>query len=387
MPVYLFAIPVVIFIRLIRPWFLVRFIGIFSERIGHFAGNTELYLCECDAGIDKPATSFADICFFTSRVISNQQLATMWRRTIRIWPSWLVKPIEKINRLLPGWEIHNRGENARDLNSLLDKTPPHLNFTREEEIMGQSQLAKMEIPAGVPFVCLLVRDDAYLNSSDWNYHNYRDSSIENYILASEELAARGYYVIRMGQVVRAAMNTANPKIIDYAVNGMRSDFMDIYLGAKCEFCITTGAGWDAVPSWLFRKPTVFTNLVPFGFIPTFSNRFLITTKKHIELTTGHELSVSEIFEKGVAFCMTSAQYQQKEIRLAENSPEELRDVAVEMTELINNKWTLANHEKELQDRFWKLFLQHIGQKKDVLHGDIKAYFSTSYLLHNQNWMR
>jgi putative glycosyltransferase (TIGR04372 family) len=50
---------------------------------------------------------------------------------------------------------------------------------------------------------------------------------------------------------------------------MKSDFMDIYLGAKCTFCISTDAGWEAVPALVSQKPTIFTNLAPFGYLPTF----------------------------------------------------------------------------------------------------------------------
>ena len=53
-PVYLCSIPTLIIIRLISPWYLVRFGSIASSRIGHFSANTELYCCEIEPGINKP---------------------------------------------------------------------------------------------------------------------------------------------------------------------------------------------------------------------------------------------------------------------------------------------------------------------------------------------
>ena len=53
-PVYLCSIPTLIIIRLISPWYLVRFGNLVSSRIGHFAANTELYCCEIESGINKP---------------------------------------------------------------------------------------------------------------------------------------------------------------------------------------------------------------------------------------------------------------------------------------------------------------------------------------------
>ena len=123
------------------------------------------------------------------------------------------------------------------------------------------------------FVCFIVRDSSYLDSLplyrhlDLSYHSYRDCNIQNYVLAAEELAERGYYVIRMGAKVKEAFNVKHPNIIDYAFNGMRSDFMDIYLGAKCTFCVTVGTGFDSIP-FIFRRPIVDTNFVPLGFFST-----------------------------------------------------------------------------------------------------------------------
>ena len=77
------------------------------------------------------------------------------------------------------------------------------------------------------------KDSAYLSvhkGNEYSYHNYRDTDIQNYVLAAEELTFRGYFVIRMGIHVHQAINSTDPKVIDYATNGMRSDFMDIFLG-------------------------------------------------------------------------------------------------------------------------------------------------------------
>ena len=60
-PIYLLSIPTVIIIRLIRPWFLIRWQGINSSRIGHFASETELYCCEIESGINKPKQNFIDL--------------------------------------------------------------------------------------------------------------------------------------------------------------------------------------------------------------------------------------------------------------------------------------------------------------------------------------
>src|ERR1035437_8809875 len=63
LPLYILAIPSVLIIRLIKPWLLVRVGTLISSRIGHFAANTELYLCEQDAGINIPNQRRIDIFY------------------------------------------------------------------------------------------------------------------------------------------------------------------------------------------------------------------------------------------------------------------------------------------------------------------------------------
>ena len=63
-PIYMVSIPTIIIIRLIRPWFLIRWQEIRSGRILHFIANTELYCCERDAGINIPTQRYLDLFYF-----------------------------------------------------------------------------------------------------------------------------------------------------------------------------------------------------------------------------------------------------------------------------------------------------------------------------------
>ncbi len=381
--------PFVLLIRLIRPWLLVRWGGLASPRIGHFAGNTELYLCERDAGINVPLQRHLDV-FFMEQPICNVQLAKMWRRVLLVWPGWWVLPsIQRINQLIPGGALHEIGENAhadRDVHNLLDRYPPHLKFTVEEEVRGEAGLLKIGIPSGTPFVCLIVRDSAYLDAhqpKDWSYHNYRDSDIGNYVLVAETLAGRGYAVIRMGVKVCHPLESKHPLVIDYATNGMRSDFMDIYLGAKCAFCISTSTGFDAVPI-IFRRPTVFVNLVPLGYFRASSLATIGIFKHHISVKNNKKLYVKDIFDRGVGFSLQTADYAKNDILLVENTPEEIRDVAIEMAERLSGTWQECPDDVVLQTQFWETFP---AKAKDTyhnrpLHGDIHARIGAQFIRNN-----
>jgi len=384
---------VVVVIHLIRPWVLVRWGELPSPRIGHFAANTELYLCERDAGINVPKQRHVDV-FFMEPPICNQQLATMWKRVLRVWPHWMLPSIRRVYRLIPGGTIHEIGDNTqqdRDVHNLLDRFPPHLKFTAEEEARGAAGLRMMGIPNGTPFVCLIVRDDAYLEahqSKDWSYHNYRDSDIQNYVLAAEELADRGYFVLRMGAKVRESIKSSHSRVIDYAVNGMRSDFMDIYLAARCEFCISTGTGFDSVPI-IFRRPIVFVNLAALGYLYTFRAQIICITKHHFAVQKNRELTLSEIFTNGVGFSLRTSDYESKDVLLVENTPEEICDVVVEMVERLQGTWHQEPNDDALQRRFWKIYPAdaHDAYQDRPLHGEIRSSIGSQFLRVNGEFLK
>ena len=394
LPMYILVIPVVVVIRLIRPWMLVRMGLLRSGSIGHFGANTELYLCERDACINKPTQRHVDI-FHLESIVCNQQLLTMWKRALHIWPAWLLAPIARVNGLIPGGTIHEVGGNSQgpmDVHNLLDRFLTHLHFTDEEVARGEAGLRAMGIPAGTSFVCLIARDAAYLSShrpgEDFSYHHFRDSDIQSYVLAAEELAERGYFVIRMGSKVLKAMETSHPRVIDYAGNGMRSDFLDIYLGANCAFCITSGTGWDAIPQ-MSRRPLVCVNWVTLGYVFTSRADYLTIPKKLVLQGSQKTMTLQEIFSHGVGLSQNGYEYKSKGIGLVENTPEEIRDVAVEMAERLNGTWQPREDDETLQKRLWEIFPKGITDpyRRRPLHGEIRARFGAAFLRNNRAWLQ
>jgi len=393
LPIYFISIPVFMILTLIRPWYLIRWKELHASRIGHFALVTEFYCCERDANINFPKQRYKDF-FYLSEYISNKTIENIWRRKITILPRKFIKPIHDISNFFLGknniHEIKNPVKNDRDVYNLLEKFDTHANFTSKEELKGKEFLKILGLPKNAKFVCLIVRDSGYLNrhgkvqdEKRWNYHNYRDGDIEKYILAAEELASRGYYVFRMGINVLKPLRSSNPKIIDYANSGIRSDFMDVYLGAKCTFCISTACGFDAIPH-LFRKPIAFIT-VPIGTFFTTSKNFLHLTKHHKNRLTKKELSISEIFSSNAALTFYDEEFKKINVELQENTPEEIRDLAVEMDERINGSWVETDEDILLQQNFRSIFERNI-KDPDWALGEIKARFSAKYLRDNKEWI-
>ena len=332
--------------------------------------------------------------------VSNTQLCKMWSRLIRIWPAWIVEPLSLANKCFKGREKHEienylLGARGVDSLNLIDKFPPHLKFTPSEEEYGYKQLQSMGIKKEDPFVCLILRDATYLKNqfskfrdSYFHHHNYRDVNIEDYYPVCEYLSKLNYFVLRMGAKVEKKMMKINDKVIDYATNGKRSDFMDIFLCAKCSFVISSSTGLDMVAN-IFRKDCVKTNFVPVAITGTSTNRNLYIYKHHVDKKTKKKLTLSQIKNKNLDLYVSTEIFEKKGVVLNNNSPQEILDATKEKIDRLNNNWKIKIEDEELQKKFWTLF--PIDAKNKVsgkeLHGKIKSRVGTEFLKQNKNFLQ
>ncbi len=386
------CLPIALVIILMRPWLLVRFGGLISTRIGHFSANTELTLCEIDAGIGVPLQRFVDI-WCHGETICNLQLAKMWKRKLLILPIVVVAPVMKALGWLPTGHQHlwNGSVNGdRDIHGLFATSEPHLAFTAAELAEGERLLAEFGVKPTDMVVCLNVRDSTYLASEfpgrDWNYHNYRDSKIDTYSLAAEELADQGCFVFRMGRVVAEPLVSANARVIDYANDDRRSAFLDIYLGWRCSFAISTGSGWDCVPA-VFQRPIGFVNFLPVGHALTWNQDSLMLSPRHRSVVDDHEVSLNEIFSSGVAYASETQAFAAAGVELVSNSAEEIRDVAMEMWHRINGSWVEHPDDHDLQERFWRVYrTDGVTDDGVPLHGVTRVRYGAQFLRDHPWWI-
>jgi len=191
-------------------------------------------------------------------------------------------------------------------------------------------------------------------------------------MVADELTKLGYYVIRMGASVNKKMETTNPMVIDYAGDGLRSDFMDIYLGAHCEFCISNGTGFDAVP-YIFRRPIIYIDHVPLRIINTFSSKFMATTKVHWLKSENRQMSLEEILASDVGWYTQSKDFEAAGVELRESSPSEITQAVLEMEGRLAGTWHSSEEDEKLQAYFWSIF------PKNHWHGEIRSRVGSHFL--------
>ena len=255
--------------------------------------------------------------------------------------------------------------------SVIKNKKPNIYFTNKELVRGENGLRDLGIGIGKSFVCFHSRDPAFLNDvyaqRDWSYHDYRDSNINNYNLALNELVKRGHYGIRMGAIVNKKISFHDHNIIDYATNGSRTNFMDVYLGSKCKFFICNNSGISAIPE-VFKKPVVFTNLCKPEWVSTWVNNGLVIFKKFYIKKEERLLSFSEMMRINFGGPGTNKILSEFGLELLENTPEEIKAVTIEMDDRLNASWQTTEEDEELQRSFWELLGADMLKSPDLRIG-------------------
>lgn len=121
---------------------------------------------------------------------------------------------------------------------------------------GDAALRDLGVPAGAEIVTLHVREPGF-NEASASAMELRDARIADYRAAIGHLVGTGTWVIRLGD--RSMTRTAPlDGFVDYPFTDAKSDWMDVYLAARCRFHIGTSSGMSFVPM-LFGRPVLFTN--------------------------------------------------------------------------------------------------------------------------------
>lgn len=319
---------------------------IYTPRIGHLAINTELFLRRVSAGMLSGALiRLTD--HDSGHFVANYQLYKMIRRKYPVFEMTQHTYRKLLNEGHEDGGVLYCGSNEfLEFNTI----PPQLEFLPEEHAVGKTILERLGINDH-PYVCIHNRTSDYLSekfsSANFRYHDYRDCSIKNYMLAAEWLTTQGIYVVRMGQVASDQMVTSNPMIIDYT-NDLRTDFGDVYLPAHCKFFLGNTAGIFLI-STIFKVNSACANFVPFEMTNFLVGDLFIYKNSDLSFEEQLELDIHE--------------FESKDIPVTENSPEQILCLAMEMTYRLAKIYDEKPHVAALRSKFrslWKPSMRCFG---------------------------
>jgi len=376
------AIPCILIARLIRPIILIRFGTIRSDRIGHFTLEAGMQFAKNIAKTDGVIE-----LYWLPKQTSNKHWKKMVRRNFSV--HWWVEYLDYWNSALPGGGDNYRpstNTNARDMQGVLYKSKASMKFLSHEEEEAKKWLRSHGWKDGDPFVCLLVRDSAYLskdpkhsNTHNYSYHNYRDTDIFDYIDAIEWLADKEIMVIRMGRIMNNPISINHKKVIDYAFCDNQSDLLDVWLFANCSLCISNGSGPDMISN-IYNRPLLFINYIPIAGIVAWSNS--ITYPKNLAWkNSGEYLTLDEHLEN---IHVTSQAYKDSGINVVNMTSDKILFAVKEAWGNVDGTWSYSEHDLKNMCKLLELLKKSSSTHNyfDFIHP--KAKISPAFIKDNPN---
>ena len=268
-----------------------------------------------------------------------------------------------------------------DTEQVLDNSEVELSLNSKEIEKGKKILNENIKKDYKGIVLLCVRNKDYYNTKfphfDAKFTEYRNYDIGEFIPSINYLTSKGYLVIRMGYNIEK-LELNNDLVIDYSQTNWKSEFMDYYLGYECDFCISTGFGADSYAR-LHRKPMglLCSSLDEIHyFLENWTYIFGHIKKKNTE---GY-LSLREIFENKMNDLRNIQQIEKTNFEIVKNNSEEIKELAMEVTQKFENNYEIKEDETELQNNFWNIYFKY--KKKITKIPKTKNLIVNSFLKKN-----
>lgn len=257
------------------------------------------------------------------------------------------------------------------------RRPPLLTLTADDHERGWRCLESFGAPQDAWFVCLHVREGG------WNDNHYaadfRNADIATYLPAIKAVVEAGGWVIRMGDPGMKPLPKMD-HVIDYAHSPMKSDWMDVFLCAKCRFMIGTSSGLYTLSS-IFGMPTVMTNSIPPELMYQLSSKDLFIPAIFYSKKKNLSLSFRDVMSPPLLTACEQHLYDQLGLEVIKNTAEEIKGVVAEMLARVNGVLEYSEEDEHLQNQF-KLAANQgelYGDKNVAVHARIGRDFLRKYV--------
>lgn len=381
-----YAIPVAIFIIIIRPLQQFRFRVLPVDEIGPLVRDSHHYLWGSDSSLNQ----YRD--YWVSRpgtFISNQLVLEKLKSKLRFRQTWLAWFVCQYVIKFGGqcfWI---------PVDTVAESFPPRqylsvLGLSHVELAEFERQITNLGIDLNRPLMALIVRDDAYKSlfrvTSGFvdRKENYRNQDISMYSAAAEAVAQSGGMVIRMGVISKEPLQQVHPKVFDYSFSGLRTELVDLGIISKAKLCVTSSLGFDYVASHFGVKRCV-VGLFPYrtakNFFPYDHVIFRLLRDRRdgriLNLRSSAEFARFEKFRG-------DSDLEVAELELIPNSPSEIKDVVLEAWREESDYSKLPKSDRLRQERFWQI-LEEVGGLEPRPFEE-RPRIGVGFLRHHEWWL-
>lgn len=348
------------------------------DRIGHLCIEPDCYIKEGQLGL-RP--KFFGIFLVPKAVAANKTLLALWAKKLTVVTSnfWC-------RALLPFARLPFSSYPTAKYAVAIDDTalcvsietkwkgkPPLLALPPDLSTKGREALRKLGLPVGVWYVCVHSREGSY-SPRDEHLHSFRNSEIESYRLAMQTIVERGGWCVRVGEANSKPLSPMKG-VIDYAHSPLKSDWMDVFLCANCLFFVGNSSGLQLLSS-VFGVPSALANLIPISCSLPIIPGDVGIPKILKRRDSGKILKYSDIMASPLGNYRFAERYAEDGILVEENTPEDIRDLAVEMLERCRGEIVYTPDDEALQKRFRALFRKghySFGAESRIGRGFLRKY--------------
>lgn len=369
------------------------------ERLGHLAGNTEIFLAEKQVGLHGQANRKCVLFVTRHRFVedhgwvdakckvANRSLLNLWSKFCWILREGMISQavINRVERECPQVVSRSRSHGHRDIHGSLDRTAPSVTLPQEKRQKGDALLEQLGVPLDAPIVLYHCRSAEYVSSTyqtlgsslEETRYGYRNANPHSFDESAKELARKGYYIVKVG-IDSKPWHLTGSGFLDFALR-RKNEWMDLYLFNRCKFFVGTTSGIYALAD-LFRKPIVFTNFAPLGHVYSWSPRYLTIFKKLRDLESGEIVPTSRLLGSELGWTIHWEKIPKGRYVYEDNSTEEICSAVSEMALRFETNWDEDPSALELQSRFWAML------KVDEYHCHKNSRIGSHFLKENVSWL-
>jgi len=365
---FAFSLVVLLVMKLLQPLVRFQLCVVGFHRYGHLALEPEIFLAEREIIKANKGSSKRVISIWSLGPVakqSNKYLASMWKQELLVFPSWFVSSLHLVGSVFPVLQLNEPKLSITGSLNGLDKTASHVSFTANEREEGKKGLVKIGINPDQPYACLIVRDGGHykskgeIESAGYEVLNF---DINSFAGVAEALIESGFQVIRMGSGSERPFTSKPEGVIDYALSGNRSEFLDVFIAATCEFAVSTQTGPDAV-CMLFRRPVLYVDITSYSQF--FFGSKLATWSPARLHKNGEILNLSEIVNSEIAWFKDPNLFSKNGISQQKSSSNELK-------ELVLSYIRMRGHEDEIALNTRSMVSRGFGERGRLQFGEVTA---------------
>ena len=368
---------IIIICKILNLFINFQFCHLYTSRIGHQTVNFDIALIS----IKKKTFIF---CSHDTKVANNYILSffknqkNVFFLQIFKYFYFLIYFVDNRSKFIITWEQYQPKFTVH-LNNKSNIIFPHYSQSMVNEILLKYKLKRN-------FVGLYSRNSLYVeknNLNDKNFHGYRDFDFEDFKLAINFLKNQNS-IIKLGEsYLEENFEQFKTKIFT-SLDFNSNEEVDYILNAYSRYNVMGDSGVSGISSML-RKKIVYVNLIPLNLehLSYCSPGSIILPKKIYDLKKSRYLTFSENLEINFSLHSINNPYEENNLKVTNNSPEDILNAIVEMENKIKNI-SNDNEGKRLNELFWKNISKKDFDKINYLKDKQELTISSSFLKKNQD---